>query len=82
MFAYLVRRCILSLLVLLGAAVATFLILHLAPGDPAVLMMGDVGASPEQLRALREQLGLNDSLPTQLGRFLWRSARLDFGYSF
>jgi len=81
-FAYLVRRCILSLLVLLGAAVATFLILHLAPGDPAVLMMGDVGASPEQLRALREQLGLNDSLLTQLGRFLWRSARLDFGYSF
>ena len=82
MFAYLVRRCVLSLLVLFGAAVATFLILHLAPGDPAQLMLGDVGATPEQIRALRVQLGLDDPLPAQLGRYLWRAAHLDFGYSF
>src|SRR5512143_1945811 len=82
MFAYVTRRCSLSLLVLLGAAVGTFLILHLAPGDPAQLMLGDVGATPEQIRALRVQLGLDDPLPLQLARYLWRAGHFDFGFSF
>lgn len=82
MLAYLVRRCVLSVLVLIGAGIATFGILHLAPGDPAQLMLGDVGATPEQIEALRAKLGLDDPLPVQLGRFLWRSAQLDFGNSF
>ena len=67
---------------LLGAGVATFLILHVAPGDPAQLMLSDVGATPEQLAAVRQQLGLDAPLPVQLGRFLWRAAQLDFGNSF
>ena len=81
MRTYLLRRLVLSLLVLLGASVATFLILHLVPGDPAQLMLADVGASPEQVHALRERMGLNDPLVVQLGRFLWRALHLDFGYS-
>jgi peptide/nickel transport system permease protein len=80
--AYLIRRLVLSLLVLLGAGVATFLILHVAPGDPAQLMLSDVGATPEQLQALRRQLGLDAPLPVQLARFLWRALHLDFGHSF
>lgn len=82
MFGYLVRRLLLSLLVLLGAGVATFLILHVAPGDPAQLMLSEVGATPEQLAAMRAQLGLDAPLPVQLARFLWRAVRLDFGNSF
>ncbi len=82
MFGYLVRRLALSLLVLLGAGVATFLILHVAPGDAAQLMLSDVGATPEQLQALRKQLGLDAPLPVQLARFLWRALQLDFGHSF
>lgn len=78
---YLAKRALLSLSVLLGAMVLTFLILHLVPGDPAQLMLADVGATPAQVAALREQLGLNDSLAVQLGRFLWRSLHFDFGHS-
>lgn len=81
MRTYLLKRLVLSLSVLLGATVATFLILHLVPGDPAQLMLADVGATPAQVAALREQLGLNDSLAVQLGRFLWRALHFDFGYS-
>jgi peptide/nickel transport system permease protein len=81
MRSYLLKRALLSLSVLLGAMVATFLILHLVPGDPAQLMLADVGATPAQVAALREQLGLNAPLPVQLGRFLWRSLRFDFGHS-
>lgn len=82
MFGYLIRRLVLSLLVLLGAGVATFLILHVAPGDPAQLMLSDIGATPEQLQALRQQLGLDAPLPVQLARFLWRALHLNFGNSF
>jgi peptide/nickel transport system permease protein len=81
MRSYLVKRALLSLSVLLGAMVATFLILHLVPGDPAQLMLADVGATPAQVEALREQLGLNAPLAVQLGRFLWRSLHFDFGQS-
>jgi peptide/nickel transport system permease protein len=81
MRSFLTKRVVLSLSVLLGAVIATFLILHLVPGDPAQLMLADVGATPEQVAALREQLGLNDPLPAQLARYLWRAVHFDFGHS-
>jgi len=56
-------------LVLLGAATLVFLVVRLVPGDPAVSILGDQ-ASPEQLAALRERMGLDLPLGEQYGRFL------------
>jgi peptide/nickel transport system permease protein len=51
------------------------------PGDPATLMLGTT-ATEEQIRALREELGLNEPLVVQYGRYLADVVRLDFGESF
>src|SRR5690606_42143847 len=78
---YLVRRFFLSLLVLAGVSVLTFLILHLAPGDPVYAILGRQAASAESVQALRASLGLNDPLPVQYARFLENIVRGDLGTS-
>lgn len=66
--------------VLLGVSIFVFLILHLTPGDPAALMLGE-HAPEEQLASLREQMGLNRPLPIQYLTWLGRALRLDLGRS-
>lgn len=77
---YLLHRLARSLIVTLGAAAVVFAILRLAPGDPALLLLGE-NASESAVAALRARLGLDQSMPVQLGRFLWSLARGDFGES-
>lgn len=67
---YLVRRLFLSLLVLAGVSVLTFLILHLVPGDPVYAIAGRQAVTAESAAAMREALGLNDPLPVQYQRFI------------
>lgn len=59
----------------------TFGITQLTPGDPARLMLGQF-ATQEQVTSLREELGLNDPILVQYGRFLWNALHGDFGRSF
>src|SRR5690625_2911231 len=66
--------------VLLGVSIIEFGILHLTPGDPALLALGE-HAPPEQLANLREQLGLNDPLPVQYVRWVGKATKLDLGRS-
>ena len=66
--------------VLIGISIFVFLIMHLTPGDPARLMLGE-SAPTEQLEALREEMGLNDPLPIQYLNWLKKAVRLDFGRS-
>lgn len=70
--------------VLIGVSIVSFAILHLVPGDLATLMAARSFASvtPEQVEQTREQLGLNDPLPVQYGRFLSGAVRGDLGNSF
>ncbi len=77
---YIARRLLNLLPVLLGITLLVFAFLHLIPGDPAVVMSGE-RATPEQVEALRERLGLNQPLPLQYLTFLWNLVRLDFGTS-
>jgi peptide/nickel transport system permease protein len=58
---YLVARLLATIPVLLIVAVLVFSLLHLTPGDPATLMAGDY-ATPEQIAAIRSQLGLDEPL--------------------
>jgi peptide/nickel transport system permease protein len=66
--------------VLLGITLLVFAFLHLIPGDPATVMAGE-RATPEQVAAIREQLGLNKPLPLQYVSFIWNLIRLNLGTS-
>lgn len=66
--------------VVLGVVLLTFLLLHLAPGDPAVHLAG-AGASADQLAAVHHTLGLDQPLPLQLLAWLGRAATGDWGTS-
>ncbi|MDR7551714.1 MAG: ABC transporter permease, partial [Armatimonadota bacterium] len=80
MARYAARRLALLLPVVLSAAVVTFALLLLLPGDPAVALLGQE-ASPEELSRFRHLLGLDRPVLVQLGLYLWRVARADFGRS-
>jgi peptide/nickel transport system permease protein len=60
--------------------VIVFMLLHLAPGDPAALVAGDQ-ATPEQIALIRQRLHLDEPLHTQFLLWLWRLAELDLGSS-
>lgn len=66
--------------VIFGVLVLTFLLIHLVPGDPVEVMLGD-SASVTDREALREQLGLNQPLITQFGIYLNKLAHGDLGQS-
>lgn len=78
---YLLRRVLLSVLVIVGVLLVTFTVSRVIPGDPARLYVG-TRAGVEALNEVRQQLGLDDPLPQQFVRYIWSSARGDFGYSY
>ncbi|MGE3798594.1 MAG: ABC transporter permease [Thermomicrobiales bacterium] len=80
MITYIIRRLMLLLPVMLIVGIIVFSLLHLAPGDPAAMMLGRE-ATLEQKEALREQLGLNEPLPVQFVDWFWGVLQLDFGES-
>jgi peptide/nickel transport system permease protein len=73
------RRLSHSILILLGLVVAVFFVTHLL-GDPARLMLR-AEATDEQVAALREQLGFDDPILVQFGRYMGDLFRGDFGDS-
>jgi peptide/nickel transport system permease protein len=74
------RRLISMVPIVLGVTIVVFSILHLAPGCPTTIMLGD-HASPEAIAELRDRLGLDDPIPVQYFRWLSRVVRGDFGRS-
>ncbi|HEX5326681.1 MAG TPA: ABC transporter permease [Acetobacteraceae bacterium] len=80
MGAYIARRLGATLIVMALVGVFIFLLLHIAPGDPAAVIAGD-NASPAQVAAIRHQLGLDLPLPVQFGRWAWRLLHGNFGIS-
>ncbi len=80
MLSYITRRIALSLVVLFGLLVATFVIIHLVPGDPVQQLLGS-RASPTAIASARHELGLDRPLPEQFSAFLGRTVRGDFGRS-
>ncbi|OLP16588.1 peptide ABC transporter permease [Leptolyngbya sp. 'hensonii'] len=80
MWAYFLRRLLSLIPVLLGITLVVFCFLHLIPGDPVVAMLGE-RATPDQIAATRQQLGLDQPLSLQYLTFLSRLLRLDLGHS-
>jgi len=72
-----------ALLMILGVLVLSFLLIRLAPGDPALLMAGEAGVDDAgYIDSLRHDMGLDQPLPRQLLIYLGRIAHLDLGYSY
>lgn len=80
MARYVARRLLTTIPVVVLVTVIVFLLLHVTPGDPVVIMLGDQ-AAPDAVAALRHNLGLDLPLPVQYGVWLWRVARGDLGTS-
>ncbi len=80
MARYIVRRIFFILPVALLVSFMTFMIIHLIPGDPARLFLGE-SATPQTVAALRQQLGLDQPLPTQFGIWLWQGLHGNLGQS-
>lgn len=80
MLPRLLRRLLAGLAVLLGVVTLTFVLLHLAPGDPAVHLAGP-DATAAQLDMVRHQLGLDRALPVQFADWLGHAVRGDWGIS-
>lgn len=78
MLAYILRRILILIPTLLGVSILVFLMLHMTPGDPAELLLGE-RATEEALVELREHLGLNEPLYVQYGLFLKRLMKGDLG---
>jgi ABC-type dipeptide/oligopeptide/nickel transport system permease component len=81
MLGYVRDRVITSIPVVLGVSALVFLMLHLLPDDPVMIMLGDSAATPERAAELRRQLGLDDPLVVQYGRFIGNALRGDLGRS-
>ena len=80
MLSYLARRLLAALITLIGVSMVVFLLMHLLPGDPARLIAG-LNAPEEEVIRLRSQLGLDQPLLVQYGRFLGHLLRGDLGTS-
>ena len=79
---YAIQRLWATLLTLAAAFVIVFFIVHLVPGDPAALMLSDLGADKKAVEDLRRDLGLDLPLPRQFLRYLGRAAGGDLGQSY
>ena len=80
MAAYLIRRLWQMVPTLIGVLLLVFFLFKTFGGDPAEIL-GGLNATPEQIHAIREQLGLNEPLWVQLGIFLKQVATFDWGRS-
>ncbi|MFV2044768.1 MAG: ABC transporter permease, partial [Anaerolineales bacterium] len=77
---YTVRRLFLSIITLIGVSIMTFFLTWVMPGDPAHAAAGRY-ATPEQVEAVSERLGLDKPLPVQYVRYMGRLLQGDLGKS-
>src|SRR5437867_12381810 len=84
MFWYVLRRVLIAVPLLLGITFISFLVIHLAPGDPVDFHTGDLSpdSSAQAKQMLRKQYGLDKPLPVQYWNWLIRLVRLEFARSF
>jgi peptide/nickel transport system permease protein len=78
--AYAIRRLVQAVVLLFIVSIVTFVLIHAAPGGPAILANPDL--SREQIAQASTQLGLDDPLPVQYGRWLGNVLHGDFGVSY
>ena len=81
--SYIFKRVAYGLILMLFVVVLNFLLIRLAPGDPAVVIAGEMGgATEEMLEQIREEYGLNKPVLTQLAIYIGNVASGNLGESF
>jgi peptide/nickel transport system permease protein len=80
LIGYLARRILALVPVLLVVGIVVFLLIHLTPGDPAAVILGD-SATPARIASLRHELGLDKPLLEQFLTWGWAALRGDLGNS-
>lgn len=80
MIAYIVRRLLSTMVVMAVVAFVVFGLLYLTPGDPAAVIAGDI-ATDEDIRRIREHLGLDEPFLLRFGQWVWRLLHGDLGTS-
>jgi peptide/nickel transport system permease protein len=80
--AYIFRRLLQAIPLLLGVATIMFLLLQLAPGDPISAMAGEYPASDAYVEAMNEKYGFDDPVIVQYWNYITTVATGDLGYSF
>jgi peptide/nickel transport system permease protein len=78
---YIGRQILTIIPTILLSVVINFMLLHAAPGDPARIYAGRDTASPEQVEAMRQSLGLDQSLPVQFVNYVEQLLRGNLGTS-
>src|SRR4051794_21609615 len=81
MLHYLQVRLLTAVPIIIGLSILVFLMVHLLPGDAVDVMLTQQGATAEQLKQLKAQLGLDDPLWEQYGRFARDALHGDLGRS-
>ena len=81
MIKFIIKRLIALIPVILGVSLLVFFILDLAPGDPAKTILGEQ-ARPEDIAALREEMGLNDPFLVRYARYMFDLCQGDLGISY
>ena len=80
MFAYTIKRSLMTIPVILVVALFVFLLLRLSPGDPAAVIAGDY-ATAEDVERIREKLGLSEPIVVQFANWIGALMQGDFGTS-
>ncbi|HLV97958.1 MAG TPA: ABC transporter permease [Ktedonobacterales bacterium] len=80
MLRYIIQRVIFMIPVALVVSFMTFMLIHLIPGDPARVLLGE-DATPQSVAALQQQLGLNKPLFEQFALWLWQALQGNLGES-
>ncbi len=81
MWKYILKRVLMLIPVIIGVTFVVFFIVSLTPGDPATIILGD-NATEESLAVVREELGLDDPVIVQYGRYMFDLVRGDMGESY
>jgi peptide/nickel transport system permease protein len=79
-FAYIIRRILATIPVMVVVALFVFSLLHLSPGDPAAIIAGDT-ATADDIARIRQKLGLDEPLYIQFATWVWALLHGDLGIS-
>lgn len=82
MLDYIRRRLLEAVPTLIGVSILVFAMMHLLPGDAASIMTSEYGMTAEDVARLRVQMGLDQPVYVQYGRFIWNALHGDLGRSY
>ncbi len=81
MLSFFLKRLAVVVPTFLGVTLITFSLIRLAPGDPVELLAGERGIDPARHAQMRAELGLDQPLAVQYGRYVWQLVHGDLGHS-